>query len=375
MRESKIEKVKALVHSKGGWSSIFSRYSGLSFAIQKKESTGSSVSVPCPKTGNGKTKFRLFRDYQDTGGGYHNDVGALPDGIDLIAFMEGCDKTTAMDKIIDFCGGDYSKITTEYVQSVSNRPKGPDSDEVAKRVRKLEKVYSQSIAARDDKSQVVANYLKSRGLNTDPTNLPLALGFTNSLWMGDASGELKKWNGLLGMMTDENGQNETIHRIFLDNYGNKAPLNNSKMLMQPPRYIGGCAIKLDEPCSTGNGEYTYLGVCEGIETALAVREATGCPMWSCYSDALLEMVKIPDYVNTVFIFADKDLSGAGLEKAESLAKRFMREGREVVIYLPTDELVEGEKSVDWLDMYTRYGSSAFPFILPESLNVNFKEVA
>jgi len=369
MIESKIDKVLALVKSNGGWSSVYSAYPGLNEAVSKSNNHGGSPQVPCPKTGNGRTKFRLFRDWVDTGGAYHNDVGALPGGIDVIAFMESCSKSDALNKIIDICGGDLSSISREYVQNVkASQPKGIHDDEKAKRVAKLEKLFQHAIPAAHDQSGRIQAYLNSRGLKTDAKTLPYTLGYADELWWGDGQSKPKKLHGLLGSMTDSDGNRITIHRIFLNNQGLKADVPNAKMLMPPPSYIGGCSIKIDSPVTEGDN--TFIGVCEGIETALAVREATGCPMWSCYSDTLLEMVKIPDHVTSVLIFADKDASGAGQEKAEALAARLRREGKFVDIYMPPLDIPNGSKSMDWLDTYNLAGPSAFSFRLPVDISVN-----
>lgn len=369
MRESKIDKVLALVCSNGGWSSVYSAYPGLNEAVSKSNNHGGSPQVPCPKTGKGKTKFRLFRDWVVSGGAYHNDIGALPGGIDVIAFMENCSKSDALNKIIDICGGDLSGITHEYVRTVKDsQPKGLAEDEKAKRVAKLEKLFDHAIPAAYDKTGRIQAYLNSRGLKTDAKTLPFTLGYADELWWGDGQSKPKKLHGLLGSMTDVNCNRITIHRTFLNNKGLKADVAKPKMLMPPPSYIGGCSIKIDAPVQTETE--TFIGLCEGIETALAIREATGCPMWSCYSDSLLEMVKLPEHITSVLIFADKDVSGAGLEKAEALAARLKREGKHVDIYLPPMDIPKGSKSVDWLDVYTATGTQHFPFRLPTELSVN-----
>ena len=92
-------------------------------------------------------------------------------------------------------------------------------------------------------------------------------------------------------------------------------------------------------------------------------------MWSCYSDTLLKNGKIPN-VTSVLIFADKDASGAGQEKAEALAARLRREGKFVDIYMPPLDIPNGSKSMDWLDTYNLAGPSAFSFRLPVDISVN-----
>ena len=66
--QSKILRVKSSVEAAGGWRRIFQQYPGLDAAIRAadKSSARNPPQVPCPLTGKGKTKFRLFRDW----GGY-----------------------------------------------------------------------------------------------------------------------------------------------------------------------------------------------------------------------------------------------------------------------------------------------------------------
>ena len=87
----KINHVKALVDQSGGWESVLSNYHGLAQSFEK-----GTRQQPCPLTGGGRTKFRWFRDYRDTGGAYHNDVGPLPDGISVVSWYVGCSVSQAL---------------------------------------------------------------------------------------------------------------------------------------------------------------------------------------------------------------------------------------------------------------------------------------
>ncbi|MBW8192951.1 toprim domain-containing protein [Neiella marina] len=371
---SKISKVKALVESSGGWRKVFSNYPGLSHAIEKADKSNASnpPQVPCPRSLQGKTKFRLFKDWEYTGGGYHNDEGAMPDGIEVMTFMEGS-KNGALDVIIDILGGDLRSVTKHQIQHVqqqqqSVREQQLDPQEVAQRQTKVEKVFSRASFARD--SQAVHNYLRSRGLQGDFRLLPDALGFADPLWYGDdTTTQPLKLAGMLGIMSDSDNRNVTLHRTFLNpTTGAKAKVKQPKQLMQSPSYIGGCSIKLDQPIAAGDG--ALIGLCEGIETALACREATGLPMWSCYSNTLLEMVELYDGITNVVIFADKDVSGAGQRSAATLARRLRTAGIDVQVHVPELDIPEGAKSVDWLDVYVQEGALAFPFGIPPQFAVN-----
>ncbi|WED79131.1 hypothetical protein [Aeromonas allosaccharophila] len=71
------------VSAHGGWGSVFQHYPSVMVAANRALSQ-----VPCPFTGNGKTKFRLYKDWEQTGAGYHNDFGRIATGIDMIMKLE-----------------------------------------------------------------------------------------------------------------------------------------------------------------------------------------------------------------------------------------------------------------------------------------------
>ena len=96
--------------------------------------------------------------------------------------------------------------------------------------------------------------------------------------------------------------------------------------------VAGGAVRLAEIGSDG-----MLGLCEGIETGLAVM--TACPelpVWATLSTQHLEQVQLPTAARIVLILADHDASGAGLRSAEATAARLRAEGRHVVIVAPPE---------------------------------------
>jgi putative DNA primase/helicase len=95
-----------------------------------------------------------------------------------------------------------------------------------------------------------------------------------------------------------------------------------------------------------------LALAEGIETALAVREATGWPVWATIAAPFMKEVVVPPEVEEILIAADHDR--AGLEAAKALARKLIREGRRVRLAVPP---VEGE---DWLDVLAHVKSGAAP---------------
>lgn len=162
---------------------------------------------------------------------------------------------------------------------------------------------------------------------------------------------------MVAAVRDGEGRLVTLHRTFLSSDGHKAPVAAPKRISALPsdRTIVGCAVHLGNPVEK-------LAVAEGIETALSVVKATGVPCWSCLSAHGLETVEIPEGVEEVFIFADKDRSETGQKAAENLRKRLLKQGIFCAVLLPGKEIPENAKGVDWNDVLVTEGAAAFPRI-------------
>lgn len=185
-----------------------------------------------------------------------------------------------------------------------------------------------------------AKYFKVRGLDLvlDP---PADLRFSWRLpyWApeGDKPTHQGDYPAILAVIRDPDGEAVGLHRTYLATDGNgKAPVSAPRKLCPPARpngYRGG-AVRLYEAGET-------LAVAEGIETALAVRKATGRPTWSCISAHGLKTVYLPPQSHDVLIAADHD--EAGIEAANALARRLTREGRIARIAVPDTP------GADWAD--------------------------
>jgi hypothetical protein len=105
-----------------------------------------------------------------------------------------------------------------------------------------------------------------------------------------------------------------------------------------------------------------LGLCEGIETGLAVMTAcAGLPVWAALSTAGLEQVQIPPEVRRMIILADHDASGAGGRAAEASAARLCRNGHAVSITMPP---CQGD---DFNDLLRREGTAAIAALVDNAL--------
>jgi hypothetical protein len=179
----------------------------------------------------------------------------------------------------------------------------------------------------------------------------------------------------VAMVSDVHGRGITLHRTYLDReesgklrLGADLP---AKKLMTPrhPGATKGASIKLAPAGSV-------LGMAEGIETALAVRAATGQPCWSAVSATGLEAVILPESVRTVHVWADNDVSRVGRTSADALAARLHEEGRTVYVHEPE------EIGADWLDAYRAAGPEALldelasqpPWQPPERIGIRLDTV-
>lgn len=117
--------------------------------------------------------------------------------------------------------------------------------------------------------------------------------------------------------------------------------------------MSGAAIRLSPAAST-------MGISEGIETGLSVRQATDSPVWVAVSNTLMQVVELPEVCTTVIAWADKDRpTEQGVKPGLVSAKKFVEKqwslGRKAGVILP-----EIEDYGDWNDVLLKQGMTAFP---------------
>ena len=188
-----------------------------------------------------------------------------------------------------------------------------------------------------------AGYLMGRGLAVpDGTDLRYHPDLTH--WEAKAG-----FPAMVALVRDRAGEVVGLHRTWLsegsDGKVSKAPVPKPRMMLG--RVVSG-AVRLAPHTADG-----ALGLCEGIETGLAVMTACpGLPVWATLSTSGLEQVQLPVDVKRVIVLADNDASGAGLRAAETAVRRLRLDGREVVIALPP------ETGQDFNDLLTASGAGA-----------------
>lgn len=206
----------------------------------------------------------------------------------------------------------------------------------------------------------VAAYLASRGFDAEGTNDLLA------------HHDLTHWEtkrgfpAMIGVVRNLAGERVAIHRTYLQ-VDSTDPGKVTKAAVPKPRMmlgkVAGGAVRL-APINPG----AALGLCEGVETGLAVmRSCPGLPVWATLSATNLEQVRLPPEAHRIVILADHDASGAGSRAAEAVAQRLRGEGRQVAIAIPPEE------GSDFNDVLLRAGPEAVAAIVQAAFTLKSAE--
>ena len=189
------------------------------------------------------------------------------------------------------------------------------------------------------KTDLVEKYLQGRGISGPvPDSIrQITLPYT--------SGSKELYTCMVAEVTDIHSKTVGIHRTFLEQQPDGSV--TKAQVAAPKKCLGGIKgnhIRLsDDYLET-------LHLTEGIETGLAVRDALSASVLACISAQNLAAVIVPDDIECVVIWADKDLSGTGEKFAKMAADRLTKQGKKVFILFPDAKIPEGQKSIDWLDI-------------------------
>jgi putative DNA primase/helicase len=146
---------------------------------------------------------------------------------------------------------------------------------------------------------------------------------------------------MIAMVSDCLGEPITLHRTFLTPEGTKAEgVGRAARKLMPGSLPESVAIRLSY-----GGEYVpkILGVAEGIETALSVRQLFSIQCWSLINSVMMAKWSPPDGIEKVIIFGDNDKNFAGQAAAYKLANRLSGK-LEVEVRLP-------DQVGDWNDVH------------------------
>jgi hypothetical protein len=309
----------------GRWSDIIRALSCVAIA----DAISRRRHVRCHRD-HGKTnsQFRVFRDFEATGGGICNTCGPFANGFALLTYLNGWDYRRAVKEVAHYLEG--RGLTT----NLRPAPVAPTrtwevSDENLQRLRA---VWNSTQCLTGTTGET---YLRSRGIECGlPDDSEVRFHPRLHYWDNDGGRSLGHFPGIVSLVRSaRSGEPLTLHRTYLSSTGDKANVPQPKKLMSAA--IDGAISELGAAIRLFVVDGDCLAVTEGIETALAVRSAhPGLPVWACYSASVLTNFLPPQGVKRVFIWGDLDESGTGQIAAAKLAVRLSRRGVEARILLP-----------------------------------------
>lgn len=192
----------------------------------------------------------------------------------------------------------------------------------------------------DPRGSLAEQYLRGRGLELDD----------------DLYGRVLRFHGRCPFGKDEKDKT-TIYvpalvvafRPFRDDDETRPPVAIQRIGLRPDGSkigklmlgsVGGCAVKLDPDDMVEQG----LGICEGVETGLAIRATGWRPIWALGSKEPIRKLEPIPGIECLTMFADHDENADGLAAARECAQRWADAGLEAFIRTPRNT------GADWLDV-------------------------
>lgn len=296
--------------------------------------------VPCPVHG-GIDGFRLFKDADTHGMGICNTCHERPlDGIGLLMWANGWTLPEALQAV----SGEADSTSVRTNARPQTRPMQHSVDYDSRR-RIAERQWGESS---EEPHAAALLYYGSRGLLNVERSKSIRYHsrmpyFEDGRALRDVNGQWVTWPCIVAMMRSESG-NCGLLKIYLTSNGRKpSRLPSSKVLFKFGE-LRGAAVRVDAATDE-------LAICEGLETALAVKDLYGLPVAACGTAALMQNVDIPARVKRLFICADKDVNGVGERSALALKDKLNGRDMDVEVLLP--ESGDGLSGADFLDVLIR----------------------
>ena len=305
-----MDDIKELV--KGCWGSIFNN---LGISVGNGRHQGCPVCSPGDPTSD---RFRFIDEF-GTGSWFcnqgHNGKQA-GDGWDLLMLC--------LD--VDFPGA------VKMVESVIGKAKKtPINNGLQYKPELLRQMYKDSKPL--DGLCLASQYLRNRGLKT----FPPTLRYLPECFEPSTKTRLP---AMLATFSAADSEAITLQRTYLKAGGYKADLDHCKLTLTPKKPMSGGAVRLF-PATVD------VGLCEGIETAIACHERFDLPTWAVLSTSLMVAWEPPPGIQNILIFADNDQNYAGQKASYTLANKLYLKGYSASVEVPA------KAGTDFLDQQRR----------------------
>lgn len=313
--------------------------------------------VTCPFHG-GENDFRLIKRSTRKGCGNTAEdgvamctCGVYADGFAVLQRATGAPFIEVLKQLNEYLNGSRSASPRTTYTPVVATQKAPDND-----VELLAKVNN--LWANGKPLNIVETpYYVERGIDARvladlrDVRTMASLGYFHK--DGNELKKLGSFPAILALMRDPAGHPVSVHRTWLaKDRTEKAAVPSAKKLSASPG-VRGAAIRLFE----AKGD--VLGICEGVETALAVRQLSqgrywrglgAIPVWACFAERNIRNFQIPqeqlELLTKIIVFADNDEHGTGMSAALEFQKRMTEEQPQLTVEIRMPEVV----GWDWLDV-------------------------
>lgn len=300
---------------------------------------------PCPLCG-GRDRFTYFS--KEANGRWLCRHCGYGDGIDLVKRFRRLEFAAALECLESILGLPPPAKPRADEMEAAKAAKAARAAREAEYAAKLEEQWAAAEPLHwRGESNPVLRYLAKRGLQGCDLSRELRFMPQAPYWDGSNGGEkpalLGCFPAMFARVSRSDGSTAAIHRTYLTDDGDKAPVPAVKKLTRGK--IEDAAVRLFPPTN-------LLCLTEGIETALSVHELTGLPVWSLISvSGFGNFREVPAGVKTIRIYGDNDASFTGAAGAYELAKRLRTMSPE----LDVSVLIPNETGEDWNDVLTHRG--------------------
>lgn len=226
---------------------------------------------------------------------YDFEAGVGGAGLELIQHQKELNKIDARDWAWNWLRVSPTKYSSAMEPAAPANPalNSPEL-KVVPDAERAEKVAAIVAQAADPVSSPVLPYLRSRGITMA---LPNCIRYRPK-----AFGE---YGAMVALATDAAGEVLAVQQVYLSPDGNKAPV---KVVKRTNKVIDGWASRAAVRLP-GNAP---LVLCEGIETALSIWQATGQEVWACLGISNIGCAPVADK-GVVIIARDGDPAGSPAE--------------------------------------------------------------
>lgn len=276
---------------------------------------------------------------KDAGRWYDHEAGTGGAGPELIRHHFGMDEKSAWDWARHWLGDAEMPASWTAAKQAATKPAKAPTSGAGRTVELSEAELAAKVAEIVRQTEVPNGtpahaYLVGRGIAVQP---PDCIRYRRNAY--------GSYGAMVALATDAAGEVLAIQQVYLTAEGKKAPINPVKRTNKAVEGWGErSAVRLPgrEP----------LVLCEGVETALSVWQATGQEVWACLGVSNIGRAPVPDKA-TVIIARDGDAPGS---KAEGMITRaataLALRGLTVMIATPPEDqdfndvlLREGEEAI------------------------------